>query len=53
MRFIPSGTDITKKVPKELVLYNISSFGTYYIMVELLFNDSRYIDTTTPIFSIM
>ena len=41
MRFIPSGTDITIKVPKELVLYNISSFRTYYIMVELLFNDSR------------
>jgi hypothetical protein len=43
MRFIPSGTDIKIKVPKELVLYNISSFGTYYIIVELLFNDSRLV----------
>ena len=45
MRFIPSGTDITIKVPKELVPYNVSSFGTYYIIVELLFNDRRLVSS--------
>jgi hypothetical protein len=45
MRFISSGTYITIKDPKELVLYNISSFGTYYIIVELLFNDRRLVSS--------